>query len=67
MTRPSTSPTIADLDLAFRLAKMALYFAKRGVGILRLADYEQSLPDNLETLKSKVANGKCFDKSSSAT
>ncbi len=62
MTRPSTSPTIADLYLAFRQAKTALYFEKRGVGLLELAEYEQKLPDNLKALKSKVANGKWFDK-----
>ena len=62
MTRPSTSPTIADLYLAFRQAKTALYFEKRGVGLLELAEYEQKLPDNLKALKRKVANGKWFDK-----
>ncbi|AUX29546.1 MULTISPECIES: RNA-directed DNA polymerase [Sorangium] len=62
MTRPSTNPTIADLYLAFRQAKTALYFEKRGVGLLELAAYEQKLPDNLKALKGKVANGKWFDK-----
>lgn len=55
MTRPSPNPTIADLYLAFRQAKTALYFEKRGVGLLELADYEQRLPENLKTLKTKVA------------
>ncbi|MCZ2439718.1 MAG: RNA-directed DNA polymerase [Burkholderiales bacterium] len=62
MTRPSANPTIADLYLAFRQAKTALYFEKRGVGLLELAEYEQKLPENLKALKSKVANGKWFDK-----
>lgn len=60
--RPSSNPTIADLYLAFRQAKTALYFEKRGVGLLELADYEQNLPKNLKELKAKVANGKWFDK-----
>ncbi len=62
MTRPSPNPTIADLYLAFRQAKTALYFEKRGVGLLELAEYEQKLPENLKALKAKVANGKWFDK-----
>lgn len=62
MTRPSPSPTIADLYLAFRQAKTALYFEKRGVGLLELADYEQKLPENLKALKAKVAHGRWFDK-----
>lgn len=62
MTRPSPNPTVADLYLAFRQAKTALYFEKRGVGLLELAEYEQDLPDNLKALKAKVANGKWFDK-----
>jgi hypothetical protein len=62
VTRPSTNPTIADLYLAFRQAKTALYFEKRGVGLLELSEYEQNLPDNLKALKGKVANGKWFDK-----
>lgn len=62
MTRPSTNPTIADLYLAFRQAKTALYFEKRGVGLLELAEYERKLPENLKALKGKVANGKWFDK-----
>lgn len=60
--RPSTNPTIADLYLAFRQAKTALYFEKRGVGLLELAEYEQKLPENLKALKAKIASGKWFDK-----
>ena len=62
MTRPSKNPTIADLYLAFRQAKTALYFEKRGVGLQKIAEYEQKLPINLKALKAKVANGKWFDK-----
>ncbi len=55
------NPTVADLYLAFRQAKIALYFEKRGVGLVELADYEQKLPKNLEALKLKVVNGQWFD------
>lgn len=61
MTRPSRNPTIADLYFAFRQAKTALYFEKRGVGLLKIAEYEQKLPINLKELKSRVANNKWFD------
>src|SRR6218665_3101012 len=61
MTRPSNNPTIADLYLAFRQAKNALYFEKRGVGLLKIAVYEQEVPINLKALKSRVARGKWFD------
>ncbi len=55
-------PTIGDLYLAFRQAKTALYFEKRGVGLLELASYEQDLPKNLKALQGKLAKGKWFDK-----
>jgi hypothetical protein len=61
MSMPSTNPTIAELYLAFRQAKTALYFERRGVGLLELAKYEAQLPANLNALKRKVANGKWFD------
>jgi hypothetical protein len=61
MSKPSTNPTIAELYLAFRQAKTALYFERRGVGLLELAKYEAQLPANLNALKRKVANGKWFD------
>jgi hypothetical protein len=60
--RPSPTPTIADLYLAFRQAKTALYFEKRGVGLLGLAAYEQELPENLKALQGKLARGEWFDK-----
>jgi hypothetical protein len=59
--RPSPAPTIADLYLAFRQAKTALYFEKRGVGLLELAAYEQHLPTNLKTLEKKLRKGRWFD------
>lgn len=59
--RSLTNPTIADLYLAFRQAKTALYFEKRGVGLLELAKYEERLPANLKALEARVANGKWFD------
>jgi hypothetical protein len=55
-------PTIADLYLAFRQAKIALYFERRGVGLLEIATYEQDLPKNLKTPQSKLAKGKWFDR-----
>ncbi len=60
--RPSPTPTIADLYLAFRQAKTALYFEKRGVGLRELAAYERDLPRNLKALKLKIAKGQWFDK-----
>lgn len=62
MLRPSSIPTIADLYLAFRQAKSALYFEKRGVGLLELATYESDLPRNLRTLQRKLAKGQWFDR-----
>ncbi len=61
MTTPSKDPTISDLYLAFRQAKTALYFERRGVGLLEIAKYEQKLPINLNALKARVASGKWFD------
>jgi hypothetical protein len=58
----STTPTIADLYLAFRQAKSALYFEKRGVGLIDLAAYEQNLPENLKALQTKLARGRWFDR-----
>lgn len=59
--RPSLPPTVADLYLAYRQAKTALYFEKRGVGLLNLAAYEQELPQNLNALRDKLAEGTWFD------
>lgn len=57
MLRPSSTPTIADLYLAFRQAKAALYFEKRGIGLLQLAEYEQQLP-KLESALDRLFSGK---------
>lgn len=58
----SSSPTIANLYLAFRQAKSALFFEKRGVGLIELAAYEQDLPENLRSLQNKLARDRWFDK-----
>lgn len=58
----SSTPTIAELYLAFRQAKAALYFEKRGVGLIELAAYEQNLPENLKALQAKLAKGRWFDR-----
>lgn len=58
----SITPSIPDLYLAFRQAKSALYFEKRGVGLIELAEYEQNLPENLKVLRAKLANGRWFDR-----
>ena len=58
----SSTPTISELYLAFRQAKSALFFEKRGVGLIELATYEQNLPDNLKALQVKLTNGKWFDR-----
>jgi len=58
----SLSPTIANLYLAFRQAKSALFFEKRGVGLIELAAYEQNLPENLRALQNKLARDRWFDK-----
>lgn len=55
-------PTIATLYLAFRQAKSALFFEKRGVGLFELAAYEKDLLKNLKALRAKLANGRWFDK-----
>ena len=57
----SRTPTIAELYLAFRQAKTALYFERRGVGLLQLAAYERDLPRNLKALQSKLAKSTWFD------
>jgi hypothetical protein len=62
VTSRAPTHTIADLYLAFRQAKTALYFEKRGVGLLELAGYEQELPNRLKALQGKLAKGSWFDK-----
>jgi len=58
---PVPTPTIANLYLAYRQAKTALYFERRGVGLLELAAFEQDLPNNLRALQSKLSNKDWFD------
>lgn len=55
------NPSIADLYLAFRQAKTALYFERRGVGLISLAQYEADLPRNLTVLRDKLAGASWFD------
>lgn len=62
MTGLLSDPSVADLYLAFRQAKTAHFFEKRGVGLLKFAEYEEKLPDNLAALKEKVAGGAWFDR-----
>jgi hypothetical protein len=45
------NPSTADLYLAYRQAKIALYYERRGVGLLDLAKYEEELPQNLTHLQ----------------
>jgi hypothetical protein len=56
------TPTIANLYLAFRQAKSALFFEKRGVGLIDLAAYENNLPRNLKALQAKLTGARWFDK-----
>src|SRR5690242_190835 len=58
----SALPTIPNLYLAFRQAKSALFFEKRGVGSIELAVYEKSLPENLRGLQKKLARERWFDR-----
>jgi len=62
VSKGSKVPSISELYLAFRQAKSALFFEGRGVGLVELAAYEESLPDNLKSLQAKLSNGKWFDK-----
>src|SRR5579859_1273711 len=58
MSVPSTS----ELYLAYRQAKGALFFERRGVGLNELAAYESRLPENLRRLRSILGeNGGWFD------
>lgn len=54
-------PSLTDLYLAWRQAKTALYFERRGVGLVDLAQYEAELPDRLEELHALLADGSWFD------
>lgn len=53
--------SLADLYLAYRHAKGALYFEHRGIGLLDLAYYESDLDSNLRKLQARLAeNGGWF-------
>ncbi len=55
-------PSISQLYLAYRQAKSALYFERRGVGLIQLAKFEDDLPRNLTQLRSTLrCNGGWFD------
>lgn len=53
--------TLSDLYLAFRQAKTALYFERRGVGLHELAQYEQDLGNQLRLLKETLDAHPWFD------
>lgn len=55
------APEISDLYLAFRQAKSALFFEKRGVGLIELASYEENLDENLKDLRKRLVGGRWFD------
>jgi hypothetical protein len=55
------APTITELFLAYRQAKIALYFERRGVGLIELAKFESQLTQRLSTLQNILAgNGGWF-------
>jgi len=53
--------TLGDLYLAFRQAKTALYFERRGVGLHELALFEQDLGNQLRALKETLEARPWFD------
>lgn len=54
--------SLADLYLAFRHAKTALFYERRGVGLLEFAAFEENLDANLRALRVRLArNGGWFD------
>jgi hypothetical protein len=59
--RSSLRFTIADLYLAYRQAKTALYFERRGVGLQEIAQFEKDLPNQLRELKKKIDRQNWFD------
>jgi len=52
------SPTIAEIELAFRQAKTLLYLEKHGFGPLELATDEEKLSENLKASQDRLAKGK---------
>ena len=55
------APTIPELYLAFRQAKSALFFERRGVGMIKLAKYEDDLPRRLQRLQAHLDKHQWFD------
>jgi hypothetical protein len=53
--------TIEDLYLAWRQAKTALYYERRGVGLLGLAQFEAELPARLRALLPSLNGDAWFD------
>lgn len=54
-------PSLSELYLAYRQAKVALYFERRGVGLVELAQFEENLSDNLVALQQRLReNGGWF-------
>ena len=55
-------PTLDELYLAYRQAKVTLFFDRRGVGLLELAKFESQLEHHLRELQSTLtSNGGWFD------
>lgn len=55
-------PTRDELFLAYRQAKTALFFERRGVGLIDLAGFEQNLTQRLDALSTTLSeNGGWFD------
>lgn len=55
------SPTIESLYLAYRQAKLSLFFEKRGVGSFTIAKYEDSLRPNILRLRREFSVDHWFD------
>jgi hypothetical protein len=51
---------ISQLYLAFRQAKIAQYFERRGIGLLQLAAFEENLPEALQAVQEKLAQDAWF-------
>ena len=55
-------PTADELFLAYRQAKVSLFFERRGVGLVDLARFESNLKERLDALATTLAdNGGWFD------
>ena len=53
--------TTDDLYLAFRQAKTALFYERRGVGLQHLAAFETDLSTHLSHLRTELSTGSWFD------